>query len=46
MADDELTVFLILIGIVALYLGYVVNKWKIHDLEDRVEELEQKWRKN
>ena len=33
-------VHLLIIGIFVLYLGYVVNKWKIQDLEDRIERLE------
>ena len=42
MTDDELTLIVGLIAIIALYASYLVNKWKIHDLEDRVERLEKK----
>lgn len=42
MTDDELTILVALIAVVALWLGYQVNRWKIRDLEDRVERLERK----
>ena len=42
MTDDELTLLVALIAVVALWLGYQVNRWKIRDLEDRVERLEEK----
>lgn len=42
MTDDELTLIVALITIITLYAGYLVNKWKIKDLEDRVEKLERK----
>lgn len=42
MTDDELTLIVGLIAIVVLYAGYLVNKWKIHDLEDRIERLERR----
>lgn len=38
---DEI-MFMVLIGMIGLYLGYVLNKWKISDLEDRVDRLERK----
>lgn len=37
MTDDELTLLIVLIATVALWLGYQINRWKIRDLEDRVE---------
>lgn len=40
MTDDELTMVVVLIAILVPWLGYQVNKWKIRDLEDRVEKLE------
>ena len=40
MTDDEFTLLVGLITVVVLYAGYLVNKWKIHDLEDRVGRLE------
>ena len=40
MTDYELTLLVALIATVALWLGYQVNRWKIRDLEDRVERLE------
>lgn len=42
MTDNELTLLVALIAMVALWLGYQVNRWKIKDLEDRVERLERK----
>lgn len=42
MADDELTILIVLIVVVVLWLGYQINRWKIKDLEDRVERLEKK----
>ena len=42
MTDDELTLLVALIAGIVLWLGYQVNRWKIRDLEDRVERLEQK----
>ena len=42
MTDDELTLIIALLTIIVLYAGYLVNKWKIRDLEDRVERLEKK----
>lgn len=42
MTDDELTMLVALIAAVVLWLGYQVNRWKIRDLEDRVEKLERK----
>jgi len=38
----EEVLLIVLITIIALYAGYLVNKWKIKDLEDRVERLERK----
>lgn len=37
MTDDEL---MMVVTLIVLWLGYLVNEWKIRDLEDRVEELE------
>lgn len=42
MTDDELTMLVDLIAMVALWLGYQINRWKIRDLEDRIERLEGK----
>lgn len=42
MTDEELTLIVALIAVIALWLGYQVNRWKIKDLEDRVERLERK----
>ena len=42
MTDDESLLIVALIAIITLYAGYLVNKWKIRDLEDRVERLERK----
>lgn len=42
MTDDELTMIVALVATVALWLGYQLNRWKIKDLEDRVEKLERK----
>lgn len=44
MTDDELAMVIVIdLGVmIALWLGYQVNRWKIRDLEDRVERLEKK----
>ena len=42
MTDDDLLLIVALMTIITLYAGYLVNKWKIKDLEDRVEKLERK----
>ena len=44
MTDDELVIVVALTAILVLYIyiGYLVNKWKIRDLEDRIERLEKK----
>lgn len=42
MTDDELTLLIALIATLVLYVGYLVNKWKIRDLEDRVKRLERR----
>lgn len=42
MTDDELVIVVALTATLILYIGYLVNKWKIRDLEDRIERLEKK----
>lgn len=42
MTDDELGIVVALTAILVLYIGYLVNIWKVRDLEDRVERLEKK----
>lgn len=42
MTDDELTMLVDLGIMITLWLGYQINRWKIRDLEDRVERLEKK----